>query len=155
MATDTILEWTAPEYKERVRSVDWFWALGIIAISSAIASILYHNYLFAVFIVIAALMLGFFASRPPETLVFRITSKGLELGREKYPYEKLKSFHILDKDNGESILLVMSSRSVVPLIMVPLAEQSPEHVREALIAHLPEERHNEPTAHKIMEYLGF
>lgn len=155
MQDSPTLEWTALEYEERNRSVDWFWALGIIAVSSAVAAIIYKDYLFGVFIILAAVMLGFFAIRKPETVLFRITPKALELGRDTYPYEKLQSFTILEKDNGESVLLVMSTRSVVPLIAIPLGEQSPATVRDTLLQYLPEDRHQEPTAHKIMDYLGF
>lgn len=149
------LAWSAPEYREKDRSVDWFWALGVIAVSSAVAAIIYKNYLFAVFIILAAVVLGFLAVRTPETISFKITAKDVEFGREKYPYQRLKSFFILEKDNNESILLVMSNRSVVPLITVPLGDTDPARVREVLSVYLPEEHTEEPTAHKIMEYLGF
>ncbi|MCU0660153.1 MAG: hypothetical protein MUD00_00870 [Candidatus Pacebacteria bacterium] len=148
------LEWSAPEYREKNRSVDWFWALGVIAVASAVTAIIYKNYLFAIFIILAALVLGFLAVRSPETILFKITAKDVELGREKYPYARLKSFFILEKE-AESILFVMSNRSVVPLISVPLGDTDPVRVREVLSVYLPEEHRDEPTAHKIMDYLGF
>lgn len=149
-----MLEWTALEYEEKDRSVDWFWALGIIAVCSSVAAIIYRNYLFAFFIILAAVLLGLMAVRRPESTTFKITEKGLELGRDKYPYEKLKSFHILEKESGD-VLLVMSNRSVIPLISVPLGDRLPDDVRTVLIKYIPEEERAEPTAHKIMEYLGF
>jgi hypothetical protein len=149
------MEWRAFEYTEKERSTDWFWAFGIIAVSSAVIAILYKDYLFGIFIILAAIILGFMAIRKPELETFRITPKALELGNDTYAYTTLKSFHILEKDNEESVLLVMSTRAVIPLIPIPLGDASPSEVRETLRHYLPEDRHEEPTAHKIMDYLGF
>lgn len=149
------LVWIEPEYKERDRSNDWFWALGVIAVSSAVLAIIYDNYLFAVFIVIAAIVLGFFAVRKPGMIEYRIDAKGLSIGREFYPYEKLVSFTVLEKPGGENLLLILSKRPVVPLFSIPLGIESPETVRKLLASHIKEEKHTEPTAHKIMDYLGF
>lgn len=147
--------WIEPEYKERNRSNDWFWALGVIAVSSAVLAIIYDNYLFAVFIIIAAVILGFFAVRKPDMIEYRIDAKGLSIGKEFYPYENLVSFTVLEKPEGDNLLLVLSKRQVVPLFSIPLGIESPEAVRKLLAAHLKEEKHTEPTAHKIMDYLGF
>ena len=38
------LEWTALEYEEKERGNDWFWALGVIILASAITSFIYTNY---------------------------------------------------------------------------------------------------------------
>ncbi len=155
MDADKTIIWHELEYKEKERSTDWFWALGVIAVASAVASIIFKDYLFAVFIILAALVLGFYAIRKPRLVEFKIDAKGLAVGREFYPYDRLTSFFILEKENGEKLLLVMSKRSVVPLLVLPLGVQNAEEVRQALIARIPEEKHEEPTSHKVMEYLGF
>jgi hypothetical protein len=55
------LSWSAPEYEEKERSRDWFWALGIIVATSSIAAIIFNDYFFAVLLILSGILLGFFA----------------------------------------------------------------------------------------------
>ncbi|MFZ3043564.1 MAG: hypothetical protein WA058_00430, partial [Minisyncoccia bacterium] len=61
MSGIVIVEWEGREYDHGSKSADWYWALGIVAIASAIASVLFGNYLLAVLIVIAAATLALHA----------------------------------------------------------------------------------------------
>jgi hypothetical protein len=45
------LSWSALEYEEKIRSSDWFWALGIIVVTSSVAAIIFGNYFFATLLV--------------------------------------------------------------------------------------------------------
>ena len=60
------LNWSALEYEEKTRSPDWFWALGIIVVTSSIAAIIFGNYFFATLLVLSGLLLGFFAVKKPD-----------------------------------------------------------------------------------------
>ena len=47
--------WSALEYEDKIRSQDWFWALGIIVITSSIAAIIFENYFRIVFRIVFGL----------------------------------------------------------------------------------------------------
>ncbi len=148
------VEWVAMEYAYQEKTPDWFWAMGIIALSTSIISIIYKNYLFAFFIILAAIALGFMGVRKPKAIQFTINKDGVKIGEHLYPYKNLKSFWIHETEE-EKILLVMSNSNLMPLMSIPLMKDSPVSlIKEILLAYIPEERHEEPAVHKVMEYLG-
>lgn len=148
------VEWVAMEYAYQEKTPDWFWALGIIALSTSIVSIIYKNYLFAVFIILAAAALIFMGIRKPKEIRFAINKDGIRIASHLYPYKNLKSFWIHENEE-EKILLVMSDSALMPLMSIPLMKDSPVSlIKEILLASIPEERHEEPVSHKVMEYLG-
>ena len=40
------IEWDAHEYEHKERSADWFWAVGIISVSMAVAAIIFGIFFF-------------------------------------------------------------------------------------------------------------
>ena len=79
------LEWSALEYEDKERSPDWFWALGIIIVTSSLASIIYSNYFFAALLVLSGILLGFFAKKKPDTVLYELNEKGLKIRTRFYP----------------------------------------------------------------------
>src|SRR5476649_1304639 len=88
------LQWEALEYEDKERSNDWFWALGVIVITSSIASIIYSNYFFAALLILSGVLLGFFAIKKPEMISYELNAKGLQILTRLYPYENIKSFWV-------------------------------------------------------------
>ena len=68
METGKTIAWQTFEYQNRARSSDWFWVVGIIAISAAAAAILFKNFLFGILIIIATFTLMLQAARKPRLL---------------------------------------------------------------------------------------
>ena len=80
MSDTAILEWEGREYDHNPKSADWYWALGIIAVASTVASVLFGNYLLAVLIVIAAAAFALHAAKEPPLNSFRLIEKGIMVG---------------------------------------------------------------------------
>ena len=150
------LVWKAHEYEYREKSVDWFWALGIIATTGATAAVVLGNILFAVLIVIGTLTLALYAVRKPNLTQFEINDRGIRIDNTIHPYTSLDSFWVDDIDERAlPKLLIKSKKTLMPYIIIPLDRVSPADVRECLFLYLDEEEHTEPLPHKIMDYLGF
>lgn len=151
---DKKVTWSAPEYEHNEKRPDWFWALGIIAISATIASIIYKNYLFAIFIILGTFLMAYFSIRKPKTIELEINQEGIRVEDELYLYEKIKSYWI-DRNHETPKLLIHSERAFMPIITIPLENVSEEDVIEILDKHVRREEIQEPFAHKIMDFLGF
>ncbi len=149
------ISWKALEYEEKERSNDWFWAVGIIALSIAVGSIIYKNYLFAIFIVLAAVTLVMYHFRKPKEYEIEISKKGIKIGNEFHPYKELKSFWIDTADENHKKLILNSSKVFMPIIVLPMQNDLENDLRQTLPTYLKEEETTEPISHKIMEYLGF
>jgi hypothetical protein len=154
------LEWSALEYEERERSADWFWALGVIVVAGSLASIIYGNYFFATLIIISGLLLGFFAMKKPEMVIYELTGSGLKVRTRVYPYENIKSFWIQREEPGtgkiKPILFIKSERLFMPVIGIPIDAHLAQDIHSIMTSkNVPEEEMKEHPSEKIMEFLGF
>lgn len=151
------LTWQALEYHHETKTVDWFWAVGIIAVCIAITAVIYGDVLFGILVLIGAGSLAIYAVREPELISFELNEKGVLIERKMYPYATLESFWVEEHHNvhRHPKLLIKSQKITMPLIVIPIDEVHPDNVRRFLLNFLQEEEHFEPLSQKVMEYLGF
>lgn len=154
------LSWSAPEYEEKERSADWFWALGIIVATGSIASIIFENYFFAALLVLSGLLLGYFAVKKPNMVTYELGNLGLKIGSRLYPYEGIKSFWVQLDTSGETnlkpTLFIHSERVFMPIISIPIDEGIAEKIHSILLEkNITEAEMKEHASEKIMEVLGF
>ena len=160
MNTDEKLIWSALEYEEKDRSQDWFWALGIIIVTSSIASIIFGNYFFAVLLILSGLLLGFFATKKPDTVTYELNERGLKIRNRIYPYENIKSFWIQvdfsEETKVKPLLFIHSERIFMPVLSVPIDETMAEEIHSIMLERNVEEvEMKEHPGDIIMEILGF
>jgi len=148
------LKWQAPEYHSYERSVDWFWAVGIITLCIVILSFVYNNSLFGILILLSAIILVYFVKREPEMVTYEITQRGVLINDEFHPYQTLESFW-LELQMGEPKLILKSKKTLQQLIMIPIEKNNPDEIHGLLSDYLTEAILTEPASHKVMEYLGF
>ena len=148
------IEWSAPEYEDKERSRDWFWAFGIIVVTTSVTSIIYGNYFFAVLLILGGVMLGFFAIKKPDTIYYELDEKGLRMMNRLYPYESIKSFYVRDEE--KSILLIRSERFFMPIVSIPIEKNLVSIIRNKMLSNnITEGEIKEHPSEKIMEFLGF
>lgn len=146
------LEWQAFEHHHDEKNSDWYWAIGIVAVSMAATAIIVHNVIFGLFILVAATALSIHAARPPRLITMGVDDEGIIVGNIKYPYTSLEAFWVHKQEHR---LLLHSKRSLAPLIVLELGDADAQTVREALAPRLAEQQLQEPLLQKVMEYLGF
>ena len=153
--TEPRITWQIEEYAHREKGPDWFWALGVIALAGAAIAEIYHDTLFAIFIILAAIILGAYAARKPDIIEIAISDAGIRIRKYFYPFEKIKSFGIDESELG-SFLIIESDRMITPFVSIPLPLTLDSDGLAALLrTKLPEKPHEEQASHKIMEHLGF
>lgn len=149
------IEWTAHEYEYKERSQDWFWAVGIVAISIAVASVIFGNIIFGILVIIAAFALTLFINREPETVSVTVNEFGVTKGRVHYPYETLHSFWI-ELEHSHPKIMLRSEKFFMPLIIIPLSEDADvDKIHDTLSEFISEEHHAPPLVERLLEYLGF
>src|SRR3989338_11185216 len=142
------LEWTALEYEEKERSQDWFWALGIIVVTSSVAAIIFGSYFFAALLVMSGLLLGFFAVKKPDTIHYELNNQGLKTRTRLYPYENIKSFWV--QTGAKPILFIKSERLFMPVMNIPIEDASAEKIRSIMLTqNVMEEEMKENPSEKI------
>ncbi len=152
-----IIEWKALEHHHHEeKSSDWFWVVGTIAVAGAVLAIYFNNALFGIILLIGALTAFIQVHTKPEILTYRITRRGLQIGRSIIPYSTLESFWVIDEEVNDKIIL-RSQKFLMPYIIVPFdsMKTDPDEIREYLLEYLNEEELEEPVLQKVLELIGF
>ena len=148
------IEWLAPEYEHKIQSVDWFWALGVIVVTGAIASIIYEDYFFAILLILGGILLAYFTIKKPGMVDYELNEKGLKIKNRFYPYENIKHFWV--RKTGEPMLFIQTERLFLPSVSMPIYPNIADKIKDKMLSKnvLELEMLDHPSV-KIMEYLGF
>jgi hypothetical protein len=153
------LQWSAFEYEEKNRTSDWFWALGVIVITSSIASIIYSNYFFAILLLFSGGLLGFFAKKKPELINYELNEHALIVRHKIFQYSHIKSFWVQHEDtmkNLPSVLFIKTRELFMPNMSIPIHKDMEEMIQNIFISqNVTEEKMEEHPILKITEILGF
>lgn len=152
----SFFSWEAHEENHIERTNDWYWGLGLIAVFGAAGAFLTKNFLFGVFILLAALVIFLSARKPKEKQIFHLTAKGIQRGETLYRYKTIDSFWIETQEDNEPTLLIHTSRFLAPIISIPLPDDIElEPIRQFLGELIQEEVLEEPKLYKLLERIGF
>ena len=150
----TLLRWSAYEHEHIERGSNWFWALGIVAVCVALVSILFHDVLFAILVILAATTLGMLANVPPDLVQFAISDRGIRVGGTLHRFDEIISFWVEEEKSERPLLLVDTIKFMSPNLIIPIEHIDPHVIRTFLQERTQEVPMKEPFAHKILEFLG-
>ena len=148
------IEWSAPEYKHTEKSMDFLWAIGLTAVVISGLAIWFHNYLFAIFVLISGGSLILFSIRHPREVSFSIETSGLTMGKDKYAWKDIKGFHI-KKEEDYTVLLIELRKYLLPVYTISLPTSLISSVKESLLKVIPNIELEESKSMKFMEKMGF
>lgn len=151
MESTPLYEWETMEYEEGKKTTDWYWAIGIIALCGTVASIIYGNFLFAVFIIIGAGSLIMFQIKKPKVIHVAILSQGIKIDQYLYTFDSIKNFWI---ESEQHRLLLTSTRFIFPIIILNLEGADQQEVRELLSQKLEEKEIKHSLMAQVVDKLG-
>ncbi len=156
---ESSISWKAYEYIHEPKSSDWYWALGVIGVAISGGAIIFGNYIFAILVIIVAASLAIHAHHhEPKLVNFELNEKGVRIDHTFYPYKTLESFDIETHETEIGTfakIFIKSKKTLMPLIVIPIAEVHPEDIREYLSIFIDEGEHRESVGHRLLEWLGF
>jgi hypothetical protein len=148
--------WNAYEYHHTEKSRDWFLGLGIIAATIAIISIIIGNWVFAIFILVAAFALALFAHRPPRIITIHLGMSGILVEKRLYEFKEIESFWVDVEENPAHPKIIFKSKKMfMPYILIPIGDMDPNDIADFLAELMPEVEHKEPLLHRLAEDFGF
>ncbi len=137
---DEIISWQVPEYEKHERNKSWYILAGVIGLLFLIYAIYTKNFLFAVIIIVVALIIILHDSREPDLIKVSITDEGMIVGRKFYDYDEIKNFSIVYKPKQEVRNLYFEFKSALrQRLSIPLGDMNPLSIRENLLKYLPED----------------
>jgi len=128
-ADEAVIQWQATEYVQHARSATWFVVLAGITLGlMAIAIFLMQSISFAILVPVMTAALVIYVRRPPATIDYIVSRKGVHINDKLHPYEEFRSFGILSHDDVHSIVLVPRKRFQLSQTLY-----FPEDVGESLV----------------------
>lgn len=153
---DEIIGWVVPEYDKHDRSKSWYIAASIAAVLLLVYSFWTANFLFAVIIIIASLVIIIHDGREPDLVRFSITDEGIVIGRKFHDFDEIKDFSIVYKPKqGVKNLYFEFKNALKHRLSIPLQDMNPLKIREELLKYLKEDldRTGQPTSEGLAKLL--
>jgi hypothetical protein len=150
------IQWNASEFVYHEKSPDWYWILGILTVFGALISVVLRNVLFAILIIVAALIVALYASKRPSVGYFEINRRGVLVNKKLHPYSALESFWV-DEVVGQTPKLLLTPKNTFSLqIVLPLhGDVDITNMRTLLSKNLEEVEQSESIVERVMELVHF
>lgn len=152
------LSWTAPEFEYHHKTISWHWILIIAAGLLILFSLWQKNFLFAVFVAIAATLIIKWGHREPRYINFRLTGEGLEINKEQQVYDNFAGFAthpVHGQDEALSYLILRRKHRLGAYLKVLAPTKLIEDVRILANKYLPEIEYEESLSDHLSRFLKF
>lgn len=151
------IEWHAPEFSYREKDVSWYWISATIAIILLSVSVWQKNFLFAVFIVIAEILILVWAGQKPRTIEFKLDEIGLTIdGKKFYPYSSIAAFSIDENASGEwRELAFRFGHGMRPFLKVFVPSERSEEIEKTLITVIQKTDFEDSFLDILQRLIGF
>ncbi|MBI2550723.1 hypothetical protein HYV73_00030 [Candidatus Uhrbacteria bacterium] len=136
---DVMAAWEIDEYPQYERSALWYLIMSTLGIALVLYSVLTQNFLFGVIILMGAVIVFMNSMKAPPRVPVVITSTGILVDDRHYDWRKVKQFFIVYEPPAISTLYIRLDSLMLPLMSVPLEEENPNDVREALLPYVSED----------------
>lgn len=131
------VHWQAHEYIHHEKSPMWFVIFAVVVLALMAAAIfLMQAITFAILIPVMAVALIVYSHRPPRLLDYTLSSKGLYINDELYPFVDFKSFGVIHDGEEYSVMLIPVKRFRMG-VSVYFPEEAGEAIVDMLGARLP------------------
>ncbi len=131
--------WEMPAFEERDRGPWWYVIVSVIALISVAYGVWVSNYLFALIIIISAIILLLTTEKEPHSVLVQIGDHGVVVDGEFVSFEKLANFSVIYHPPATKVLYIERKYSIKPRLKLYLGEEDPVALREHLLRYLPED----------------
>lgn len=136
-------EWEVDEYEQHDRPKRWYVVMGIVGAVFVAYALYSQNFLFALIIVLFAIILFMQSHQAAPRVVVRVTDKGVAIQHRFYSYDELGDFFIIYRPPEIKTLFIDTNSSLRPRLRVPLLENDPNDIRFTLRQYLVEDTKTE------------
>jgi hypothetical protein len=152
---ETYIFWEVDEYPRYGHSFAWYVGAGLVGLGFLWYSLATVNFLFALIVIIFAIVVVLSSTREPHKVRVALTEDGIELGTRFYPYRDYESFWLVYEPPLIKTLYLEPRSSMRPPFGVPLEDANPNTVRQILMTNVREDlqRNNEPFADSLARLL--
>ena len=149
------MEWSAPEFFYFEKTEIWFVVSGLIVLALFVLALWTRNILFALMIILGYFSITAYAIKKPKDVAVNIGPQGIKIDNTLYLFDNLKSFWIFYEPPELKEIGLLSKKTIMPHIKIPIGEQNPVEVKKVLIKYLPEKKQDESLIDNLARQLRF
>ncbi|MFA6474323.1 MAG: hypothetical protein WCV85_05610 [Patescibacteria group bacterium] len=138
-----LLRWEFPSFIQHDRSMFWYIGLGVILVGLLVYSFINKNYLFAVIIVLFAVVMVARQFRVPERVAFEVNEDGIQIHDRAHRFREFATFWIAYEPPAVKMLYLTFKSGIRPSYPIPLQDQNPLRVRAVLQKYIREDLERE------------
>ena len=152
---DVLAFWEFPEFIKHQKGTLWYVAFTIVFVALLVYSYFSDNLLFAIILVIFAVLYFSSAKDEPKIVETALTEDGIFIGSKFIPYEDFQNFYIIYYPPEIKNLYFQPKGFIKQRMVIPLENQNPVRIREILVQYLDEDLKKEeiPTSEGISRIL--
>lgn len=134
------MQWEFPEYETYERGPAWYVIMIGLGLIFFIYAIINGNFLFALILLLFALILFTYQRSTPMQIPFVIYETGVQIGDRFYLYREIESFSVVYEPPLVKTLYIVPRASVLKRdVSIPLDDHDPIQVRSLLLDHVEED----------------
>jgi len=137
-SADVLAHWQAPEFEVYEQDQKWLTYIGLVLVAIIGYAIWDNSLIMAITFVLIGVVGYIYIEKAPRTLDFMVTHDGVVAGNEIFEYDNIKSFWIFYEPAGQKVISLHMNGGMLPYIHIPIHDQNPVHIREALLVNLHE-----------------
>ena len=131
------IAWDAPERLKMRRGRGWYILFAVVIISlMALAILVFRSWTFAILLPIMTVALLTLTSKPPQTINYAISPKGIYVADKLYDFSEFRAFGLLTEAGQHSAVLLPVKR-FSPELTIYFSEEEGEKIVDMLGARLP------------------
>lgn len=147
--------WHVLTHEHKEHSTDWYWALGLLTVAGAGASIFFGNLLLAVILSLGGISIAVLKIRGPREHQVKLDARGVTLDGTLYQWKAVQSFWIHTNPPGSEPRLYLNTHSLLmPRIVVPLDSAAHGEQIRALCLQYAEEAPEEEQHPLFLEHIA-
>jgi len=163
-AEESAITWQAPEFEFQKKDISWYWMSLIIGIILLALTVWQRNLLFAIFIIVAWLVVVYSASKTPTNWNFKLSEKGIEIylsakdqaAKKFYDFKEIEGFDIhLNETKKYGELILKTKKRFSPYLKINFLAVDQEKIAEFLQKYIAKEEYSESLVDSFSKLIGF
>ena len=151
--------WNAPEFEYHEKTHAWFWMIIIATIVMITVALLQNNFLFAIFSVLAGILVLQWGKARPEYVDYKLDKVGVTMGgRNAHPWQEFSGFAIHrlhHEEEGLSELVLKRAGTLGTHWKILIPNKDSDRIRHFTNQHLAEIEFEDSLIEQISRLLRF
>lgn len=148
------IQWEASEYVHHEKDTLWFTIVLMVSALFIVLSIVFRQWTFTALIIAMLVALIIYARRPPRTLRYHLSHKGVIIEDKFYPLHEFRAFGIL-QDGPLFMVNLLPRKRFMPAIAMYFEQRDGERIVDILAANLPHQQIKQDFVDTITRKLRF